>query len=85
MPKNTIDVNVYPNPSHQSFHITTNEIDMGQSMEMSIYDSRGVLIAPAKKIEKTQTNEFGSGLAPGIYFLHLQQKEFSKIIRIVKL
>lgn len=70
------DILVFPNPSSGTINLESPE----NLSEIIIFDVSG---KEALKINKV-TNEIDvSGLSPGIYFVHLKQKDKSTIVKIV--
>ncbi|MCF8217410.1 MAG: T9SS type A sorting domain-containing protein [Bacteroidales bacterium] len=78
----TNDFNVYPSPSNGKFIVEIpGKVD--SEINMTIYDTKGKLIATKNKIRKDQIRFDLSQQSPGIYLIRLQYDEKIKTRQIV--
>lgn len=77
------EVNIYPNPTQQNFHVhwntTSNEnilvmvVNMyGEKVYQAVYKPSDLII-------------FGMDFKPGVYFAKIRQGEFTKSIKLIKI
>lgn len=67
----TLNYNVYPNPSKSSFHINA-----AKAVDMQVVDMEGRLCEEYKNVSCT---EFGENLKSGIYFLKIENRVYKLV------
>lgn len=85
-PKNTFNVNVYPNPAIQFFNIEIESSNFSKDFQFVLYDINGRSIKQGKiKTRKTTVNL--NGLANESYFLKIWSatENYHKIYQVLKL
>ncbi len=79
--KNTIQVDLYPNPVHDNLAISG---DVFGATEVLIYNAFGQLVLQHQAMDLVDEQVDVSALVPGIYILHIQTKNGLAVHRVVK-
>ena len=79
---NILKVDVWPNPSAQNFNMQV-ESTSDSPVVLNITDMTGRLISKIDGLNN-ESIHFGDDLKSGIYFIRVQQGDFSKTIKVVK-
>ncbi|MCF8298537.1 MAG: T9SS type A sorting domain-containing protein [Saprospiraceae bacterium] len=77
------ELNVYPNPSNESFNIiliSHNE----EEVSLSVYDVSGRLVSKHENFMPNDETNFGKELPTGVFFVKIIQGDFIKTIKVVK-
>ena len=79
-----IDLTIFPNPTTSSINIDFNDI-VNSPIKLDIYDASGKQWGITEFIHEKTYNISLEGLAEGIYFLFLENKNFKNIYKIHKI
>ena len=78
-----VDLVVYPNPSSGSFNFIV-ESSYDAPVTIQVVDVTGKVIITQNNLPHNVEFSIGESLPQGIYFAKVQQGEFTKVVRIVK-
>jgi hypothetical protein len=84
--KNALNFYIYPNPANDILTINF-ESDINSKVEIEFFDITGCIIYREQRYINRQAScveKNISGLKPGIYFVKINNKEFSRTTRFIK-
>ena len=79
----TLEINVFPNPTTSSFNVNASTNGSSDIINASLFDLQGRLIQ-TMKMTPDENVSLGAPLKPGVYFLELNQGKEKKVVRVVK-
>ena len=84
-PNSNLDFSIYPNPSNGRFTINYNNLDLNNSINLSVIDMQGRIVYAKENAITQQKTEINSEnvLKAGVYFVKIYSNNFEKIVKIV--
>lgn len=82
-PVSDVGISLYPNPGNDIFTIEFSGNSLS-NISMELVDVRGRLMQVSFEEAAPGRFEFGANLRPGIYFLRIQGKDFTRSLRVVR-
>ncbi len=78
-------LNIYPNPSNNSFNLKLTSFDNETPVDLVIYDAAGKVVSVSNNLTANNVVSFGNDLTKGVYLAKVSQGNFIQNVKLVKL